>query len=197
MVLTENLGDCLPLLESKWTESRERAFTFFRETVRESEWEPDSLVAICDSTQTQAQAFGREMITRRFEDKDGPLYLARLSQHPGTELQIFASNYLMRFAVDNPERLSLLEPYFRTVLSKIGAGRTAKQRIFALLEQEALKEQNTAQLVTTLLERISATIAIEDKATCINILLKVAEKWPDLSSPLQAVEPELRQPHAV
>lgn len=197
LILTEHLGDSLPLLETSWTETRERAFTFFRETVRESDWSPESLVAICDSNKTEAQSFGREMITRRFEDKDGPLYLAQLSQHPGTNLQIFASNYLMRFASDQPERITLLEPYFRTVLSKIGAGRTAKQRIFALLEQEALKDQNTALLVTTLLDRISATIAIEDKATCINILLKVAAKWPDLTSPLQPVAPELRQPHAV
>ncbi|YCM42527.1 WGR domain-containing protein [Verrucomicrobiaceae bacterium 227] len=197
MILTEHLGDCLPLLETNWTETRERAFTFFRESVRESEWSPEDLVAICDSNKTEAQSFGREMITRRFEEKDGPLYLAQLSQHPGTDLQIFASNYLMRFAADQPDRITLLEPYFRTVLSKIGAGRTAKQRIFALLEQESLKDQNTAQLVTTLLERISATIAIEDKATCINILLKIAARWPALTSPLQPVAPELRQPHAV
>lgn len=196
LILTEHLGDALPLLETDWTETRERAFTFFR-SVRESDWSPESLVAICDSNKLEAQSFGREMITLRFQDKDGPLYLAQLSQHPGTDLQIFASNYLMRFASDHPERITLLEPYFRTVLSKIGAGRTAKQRIFALLEQEALKDQNTGQLVTTLLDRISATIAIEDKATCINILLQVAAKWPSLTSPLQPVAPELRQPHAV
>jgi len=197
LVISEHLGDCLPLLETEWTDSRERAFQFFRETVRESQWDPESLVAICDSNKIEAQSFGREMITRRFKDEDGPLYLSQLSQHPGTDLQIFASNYLMRFAVDQPERITLLEPYFRTVLSKIGAGRTAKQRIFSLLEQEALKDQNTAKLVGTLLERISATIAIEDKATCINILLKIAGRWPDLNSPLEPAEPELRQPHAV
>lgn len=196
-ILTEHLGDCLPLLETSWTDSRERAFQFFRETVDDSAWTPESLVAICDSTQTEAQSFGREMITRRFQDADGPFFLSQLSQHPSTELQIFASNYLMRFAVDHPDRITILEPYFRTVLSKIGAGRTAKKRIFTLLEQEALKDENTAHLVTTLLDRLSATIAIEDKATCIHILLKITARWPSLATPLKPLSPKLRQPYAL
>ena len=192
--IISQLGDALPLLETDWEDSREKAFVFFRDVVQEEDWTPESLVAICDSTHARAQDFGREMMTRRFREEDGPQYLTQLSQHPDTELQIFASNYLMRFAVDQPERIELLEPYFRTVLSKIGAGRTAKQRIFALLEQESQKNEKTAQLVATLLDRISATIAIEDKATCITILLKLSHKWPKIPVPLQPLDPELRTP---
>jgi len=103
----------------------------------------------------------------------------------------------MRYAVDRPEEIVMLEPYFRTVLSKIGAGRTAKQRIFALLEQESLKHQPTAKIVVDLLERISATIAIGDKAMCIDLLHRVSQKWPDLKGPMTFTSPQIWTPDPV
>ena len=192
-MLSEELGLAVTLLDGAWDDSRERAFAFFRDRVPEEAWDPDSLVAICDSVRSEVQDFGREMITRRFREEDGPHYLARLSQHPSTELQVFASNLLLRFAGGQPERVTFLEPYFRTVLSRIGAGRTAKQRVFALLEQEALADEAIAQLVTTLLSRISATIAVGDKARCISILRAIHQRWPELASPLTFNQPPLRR----
>ena len=193
-VITSDLGTATNLLDTDWEDCRERASAFFRDKVEEADWDPVSLVSICDSTRAEIQDFGREMITRRFREEDGPLYLSRLSQHPSTELQIFASNYLMRFAAGQPDKVALLEPYFRTVLSKIGAGRTAKQRVFALLEQESLKDEPTAQIVTDLLERISATIAIGDKSTCIALLHRISEQWPEISSPLGSISTVVREP---
>ena len=191
-ILTENLSAILPLLESTWPDCSEAAFDFCRDDIPESAWTPEALVSICDSIRPTVQDFGREMITRRFHEEDGPFYLARLSQHPSTALQIFASNYLLRYAAGQPDRIATLEPYFRTVLGKIGAGRTAKNRVFALLEKEGLSDQSTANLVAELLTRISATIAIEDKARCITILREIALKWPDVSTPLSLVQPTLK-----
>ncbi|MDQ8207874.1 WGR domain-containing protein [Coraliomargarita sp. SDUM461003] len=196
-LIRENLGDCLELLESDWADSKQHAMVFFREVVEEADWKPESLVSICDSTQVDVQDFGREMITRRFKDEDGPYFLMQLSQHPSTELQIFASNYLIRYAVDQPDRIALLEPYFRTVLTKIGAGRIAKQRIFSIIEQESMKDRGTAELAVQLLDRISATMAIGDKASCIYILQNIAREWPDLESPLAFAVPPVRQPFTV
>ncbi len=188
-VITDSPGDAVKLLETNWVDSSEAAMQFFRHEIREEHWSADALVAMCDSVKPEVQDFGREMITKRFQDQDGPQYLAQLSQHPSTELQVFASHYLMRYAVEQPERIALLEPYFRTVLSKIGAGRTAKQRIFELLEQESLKHEPTAKLVGELLTRISATIAIGDKAVCIQLLHSISQKWPELSHPLVFTSP--------
>ena len=190
--IIDELGAAATLLDSEWDDSRQRAFRFLTDKVPEEAWDPDSLVGICDSTRSEVQDFGCQLITRRFRDEDGPHYLARLSQHPSTALQIFASNFLLRFASGHPDRIQFLEPYFRTVLSRIGEGRTAKKRIFALLESEALADEPTAHLVAQLLTRISATIAIGDKAACITLLQRIQERWPDIATPLTFTPPPLR-----
>jgi len=184
----------LKLLEGPYDDSREWAFEFCRTGLQDGDWPPEALVALCDSSQPAVRTFGRELVTRLFREEDGPLYLARLSQHPTVEVQEFATNYLERFASGQPERIAELDLYFRTVLSRIGAGRVAKRRVLAFLEKEALADERVAGFVTTLLARQAGTVAIQDKAEMIRILDALRRAWPDLAGPLKVKPVEIYQP---
>lgn len=184
----------LKLLEGPFDDSREWAFVFCRDELDDGDWSPEALVAVCDSTNPAARAFGRELVTRLFREEDGPLYLTRLSQHPSVEVQLFATNYLERFAHGEPDRIAGLDLYFRTVLSKIGAGRVAKKRVLAFLEQEALADESVAERVNALLGRQAGTVAVQDKAEMIRILDVVRRAWPELDGPLEAKPVEEYQP---
>lgn len=135
---------------------------FFPRPDDRSELTPDILVAICDSVRPDVQQFGRELITRYFREEDGQTYLLRLSEHPGEALQLFASNYLERYASGRPERIGELEPYFTTVLSRVNKGRIAKQRCIAFLFREALSGEESAYIAARIFARQSATAAIGD-----------------------------------
>ena len=184
----------LKLLEGPYDDSRQWAFSFCRDHLSDGDWSPEALVAVCDSTNQAARAFGRELVTRLFREEDGPLYLARLSQHPTVEVQLFATHYLERFASGEPERIAGLDLYFRTVLSRIGAGRVAKQRVLAFLEKEALADQAVAVQVNALLGRQAGTVAIQDKAEMIRILNTLRLAWPELVGPLKVKTVEVYQP---
>lgn len=184
----------LKLLEGPYDDSREWAFAFCRTELRDGDWSPEALVALCDSNHPAAREFGRELVTRLFREEDGPLYLARLSQHPTVEVQVFATNYLERFASGEPERIEALDLYFRTVLSRIGAGRVAKRRVLNFLEKEALADKRVAAFTVNLLARQSGTVAIQDKAEMIRILDQLRRTWPDLEGPLKVKPVEIYQP---
>lgn len=192
--LRDDPGMMLGLLECPFDDTRERGFAFCRREIRDGDWTPEALVAICDSNQQLVRDFGRELVTRLFREQDGPLYLARFSQHPATEIQLFATNYLERFASGSVERIAGLDLYFRTVLSRIGAGRIAKQRVLAFLEREALASEAIAALVTPLLARQSGTVAIQDKAVMIRILDAIRRQWPAIPNPLKPVSVPIHTP---
>ena len=181
-----NAEDALRVLDNQWKDGREAGFAFFREAFSEDDWNPSLLVSVCDSNRPEVQAFGRELITRFFKNEDGPEYLTKLSQHPSPDLQTFATNYLERFAGGQPERIAGLELYFVTVLSAVNRGRVAKQRVLEFLRGQAIADREIAGVVTRILARQSATIAIGDRAACIRALLSIQEAWPELAqeSPL-------------
>ncbi len=176
--------DALGIVDSDWDDTRSFAFTYFRTTFSEDDWTPDLLVNLCDSVRQDVQTFGREMITRFFDEADGPEYLLKLSQHPSADLQLFATNYLEGFAAGNIEGIQKLEPYFVTVLSQVNKARVAKSRILQFLRTEAMKNDAAAQVAARILTRQSLTLAIGDKAECIEILRDIRKKYPNIETPI-------------
>jgi len=179
--------DAIGLLDAKWDDTRTFAMQFFRTHFRDEDWSPETLVAIADSVNPIVQAFGRELLTRFFKAEDGLNYLLKLSQHPGVSMQTFATNYLAQYAAGEPDRLRELEFYFRSVLSRVNKARVAKERIFTFLEQEALKSDEAAQYIAVIIAHISATVAIGDKARCIQIMRNIHEQYPDITLPVQFI----------
>lgn len=180
--------EAIRLLDAKWDDSRNFAIEFFRANFTESDWTPELLVSICDSVRTDIQALGTELITRFFAEENGVEYLLKLSQHPRPRVQLYATNYLQRFASDNLQNLQKLELYFITVLSQVNKVRVAKDRIFDFLHAEALKTSEAAHLVADIVSRISATCAIGDKATCIEIMRDIQARYPHVETIAKLVE---------
>ncbi len=182
------IKEAVRLVDAKWDDSRDFAFDYFRQNFEEKDWSPEILVSICDSVNPPVQQFGKELITKFFDEKDGEQYLLQLSQHPTADLQQFATNYLDRFASDNPENIEKLELYFTTVLSGINKSSVAKQRIFEFLKKEALKDEKTANIVAGILTRQSAMMVIRDKARCIAIMRDLQNVYPNLEMPIKVKE---------
>ncbi len=173
------------LLESKWEDSREFAFRVFHTEFTDADFTPYILVSICDSIRENVRQFGRDLVTRNFQQSYGQDYLLKFSEHPSADMQMFVTNYLKGFAVDNPERLEQLIPYFVTVLSGVNRGGVAKERIFAFLDAEAQKSEAAARVVAEILSRQSVTLVIGDKANAIQIMLKIRRLYPEVPLPIR------------
>lgn len=172
------------LLEAKWDDSREFAKRIFSNFTLQ-DWTPEVIISICDSVREDVRAFGRDLVIRNFANSYEQEYLLKFSEHPSADMQIFATNYLENYAIDNPERLRELTPYFLRVLCSVNRGRVAKQRIFAFLDTEAQKSEAAAQIVAEIITRQSITVAIGDKATAIQTMVKINRLYPHLSLPIQ------------
>lgn len=182
---SQEMLSAVRLLESKWEDSREFASRIFSTDFTNEDWTPEVMVSVCDSIREDVRSFGRDLVTRNFKEDYGQEYLLKFSEHPSTDMQMFATNYLENHAVNNYERLRELTPYFISVLSGVNRGRVAKKRIFAFLDAEAQKNEESAQIVAEILTRQSATMAIGDKATAIQIMLKIQKVYPQISLPIQ------------
>lgn len=181
-------SNALRLLNSPWPDTQNFALTFFRTRFEAADWTPTLLIFLVDHVEETIQRFGRELITQFFDAGAGPEYLAKLSQHPSTQVQLFASNFLQDHAGHQPERILGLQHYFLTVLSQVNRGRVAKDRVLQFLAQEAQQDQQVAALTLQLLTRLSATAARQDKAAFLTVLLALNKRYPDLPTPFTVNE---------
>ncbi len=183
--LRDEMAVTVKLLDCHWEDSRQFAFNLFSEQFSKDDLTPTVLVSICDSVRPEVQQFGRKLLTQYFADADGEEYLLKLSEHPTSDMQLFASNYLEQYACDNPQRLAQLTPFFLAVLNKVNKGRIAKQRIYHFLESEAVKSLSAAQTVAPILARQSVSMAIGDKAAAIRIMSRIQQQFPEVELPLR------------
>ncbi|WP_017719903.1 HEAT repeat domain-containing protein [Kamptonema formosum] len=173
------------LLESKWEDSREFARRIFSTEFSAEDWMPEVMVSVCDSVREDVRVFGRDLVRRNFQEGYGEEYLLKFSEHPSGDMQVFATNYLESYAADNADRLRELVPYFVTVLCQVNRGRVAKGRIFKFLDKEAQKSEEAARIVAEILTRQSVTLAIGDKATAVEIMVRIRRRFPGIELPIQ------------
>lgn len=177
-------NNALTVLDTTWDDTRAFAFHFFKTEFNETDWDLECLISIVDSVLPAVEQFGKEMITRYFNPDDGVTYLTKLSQHPSVNIQVFVTNYLNNYATDNVAKLKELDFYFRSVLTRVHKARIAKQRIFQFLHQEGKKNEEAAIFVTQIIDEVSATVSIRDKANCIAILTDLKALYPLLDTHL-------------
>lgn len=182
--IREERNSALAILDTNWDDTRIFAFHFFKTEFEASDWDLDCLIGIVDSVLPEVEQFGSEMITKYFNPNDGIAYLTKLSQHPSVNIQFFVTNYLKTYASDNVTKLQELDFYFRSVLTRVHKARVAKQRIYQFLQEEGRKSEAAAVFVTEILDDISATVTIQDKAHCIAILTDLKRLYPVLNSHL-------------
>ncbi len=188
----EDLLAATLVMASKWDDSRAYGFILFGETLQPAELNPAVVISICDSNREDVRRFGRDLVSKCFEAQDGLEYLLKFSEHPTTDMQLFASQYLEDYAADNPKRLAELTPYFGRVLAQVNRARVAKERIFNFLSIEAIKSAEAAQLVIEVLTRQSASIAVSEKARSLETLLKIHQLYPELTVPIKIKEAVLK-----
>ncbi|GAB2841008.1 WGR domain-containing protein [Ferruginibacter profundus] len=179
------------ITESKWQDTRQFAMQYFRENFTEADWNAETLITLADSIKPDVEAFGRELITKFFTAENGVQYLLQLSQHPSEKMQLFATNYLERFAAGDAHKIQSLDFYFRSVLTRVNKSRIAKNRIYLFLLEEGRKSEAVAKVVCTILSDVSAIAAIGDKAKCIDILLQLKALY-DVITPVKIKETEIR-----
>ena len=181
----------LSLLDADWDDTRSFAFHFFKTSFTESDWDADTLISIVDSIRPDVEQFGKEMIALHFKPEYAPVYLQKLSQHPGINVQAFLTNYLSTYAGGKPDILLQLSFYFRSVLTRVNKARVAKNRIFDFLRQEALLSAEAAEIIAPIIDDVSAQSTIQDKATCIEILSAIKNRYPHLDMHLTIKSPAI------
>ena len=85
-----------------------------------------------------------------------------------------------------------MSPYFVSVLSRVNKGRVAKDRVFRFLEHEAHTDEAAARIVSEILTCFSATSAIGDKATAIEIMAGIHARYPEIALPISVQPLEVR-----
>ncbi|XWK88930.1 MAG: WGR domain-containing protein [Phormidium sp.] len=176
------------IVESKWEDSQEFGFRLFNTFFTAEDLTPSVLITLCDSIKEEVRSFGRNLVTRYFKEADGQEYLLKFSEHPAADMQLFVTNYLESYAVNDPEKLEELTSYFITVLSLVNRGSVAKKRIFAFLNGEAQKSLEAATVVAEIMTRQSATMVIADKAAAIECMVNIKRTYPDLELPILVKE---------
>ncbi len=189
--------DFVRLFDTHWEDSRTFAKQFLRDRLTARDWTPEVLIALLDIPREDVQVFTLEFVERYVGKTEATDFLLRASQHPGRQVQGFAANWLETHATGQPEVIEQLEPFFKTLLSQISRGRVAKDRVFTFLASESAKNESTAQLVIPLLERLMLTIAIGDRARCLQILNDLRRRYPHLDTPLQVTATNLSQPKKI
>ncbi|QRN98892.1 hypothetical protein JRI60_07630 [Archangium violaceum] len=187
------LSTAVGLLDSRWDDARAFGFRYFRERFAPEDYSLEVLVSIADSVRKDVQAFGRDMLTRSFREEDGPELLLRLSEHPAPAVQLFATNYLERFASGKPALVEKLVPYFIRVLSQVNRGRVARQRVLGFLQREGRGTEAGGRMAMEVLHRMSATIAIEHRAAALEAMLSIAKAQPSVSLPFHIRPVEVRR----
>ena len=92
----------------------------------------------------------------------------------------------------DPDKLEQLTPYFVSILSRVNKGRVAKSRSILFLEEQALKNTESAKIAAHIFTRQSVTMAIGNKAKYIEAMLRIQNQYPDIQVPLDIQSVEVR-----
>ncbi|TAL23310.1 MAG: hypothetical protein EPO01_07400 [Aquabacterium sp.] len=185
----EQSAELLPLGDTAFDDARAYAQSLFGERLGDDSLGVDLLVAWIDHPRDWMQALGRSRLVRRMSAADASLCLTRLSQHPGTQVQLFVTQWLLELPTDDPVRLAqqlrALRPYFLSVLSQVHRGRVAKSRVTAFLRAQTAAPE-TAAVVAEIFARQVVSTSLTDKPQYIAGLRDIAARHPQIELPFLA-----------
>ncbi len=190
-------NEIFSLLDGEWDDSREAAYDMVRRRVQPQDWSPEAVVGLCDCTTLPAQRFGREILGDMFTKEHAEFFLMRLSEHPAAGFRLTIARLIREYAAGDPARIRKVEPALRTILSRVFTSRAAKDQIHRFLEAEI--ETGNAQtlgILAQLLETVSATCAVSDKARVLEHIVRLKTKMPELIPGAKILAPEIRSARA-
>ena len=190
--IRQNIDDALHILSSNWEDSRSFGFNFFSKNFPFDQWSTEQVISLCDNKHKEVQDLGQSLVAQQVNIGHGPKYLMALSEHPSLSMQKFIGPFLKEYASDDVDKVFALEPYIISVLTRVNKGRAAKDAVLKFLHTEALKERKLADMVSQIMEALSLSAAIHDKAAAIEIIRDLSEKYPGLEMPFKTKKLEVR-----
>ncbi len=182
----EQTDELLPLAEAGFDDARLYAETLIGDRLPDESLSLEFLISLVDHPSRWVQALGRSRLVRRMSAADAALCLTRLSQHPGPQVQLFVTQWLLELPTDDPialaARLRGLTPYFLAVLSQVHRGRTAKSRVIEFLRAQ-IAAPATAEVVAAIFARQVVTASLTDKPQYIAGLRDIAARHPTIALP--------------
>ncbi|UXH79569.1 hypothetical protein [Roseateles amylovorans] len=183
---TAQTEQLLPLVEAGFDDAIDYATRLFTERLPEASLGIDLLISLVDHPRPWVQALGRSRLVRRMSAAEASLCLTRLSQHPGTQVQLFVTQWLLELPTVDPvalaAQLRALTPYFLTVLSQVHRGRTAKSRVIDFLRAQTAAPE-TAEVVAAIFARQVVTASLTDKPQYIAGLRDISARHPGIDLP--------------
>ncbi len=180
------VDELLPLVETAFDDAKVYTQTLIGERLPDESLSIDLLISLVDHPSLWVQALGRSRLVRRMSAADAALCLTRLSQHPGPQVQLFVTQWLLELPTDDPaalaQRLRGLTPYFLAVLSQVHRGRTAKSRVIDFLRAQTVAP-DTAEVVASIFARQVVTASLTDKPQYIAGLRDIAARHPGIALP--------------
>lgn len=184
--------DALYILDTDLQDTRAFAQAYFEKNFGEKEWDPELIIALCDNVRPETQEFGTKILGQQFKEEHGAQYLKALSEHPDPVIQLYTTNYLDRYAMNNMDILAHIQPYFIRILSAINTKRVAKLRVIHFLEKQAAEGKEQAKYVTEVLNELLGTIAVRENETYVSLLRKIELEHSDIDTNLEIVPLEIR-----
>lgn len=182
----EQVDDLLPLAETGFEDTKAYTRALIGERLPDASLSIDLLIGLVDHPSLWVQSLGRARMVRRMSAADAALCLTRLSQHPGPQVQLFVTQWLLELPTDDPValagRLRGLTPYFLAVLSQVHRGRTAKTRVIDFLRAQTIAPE-TAEVVAAIFARQVVTASLTDKPQYIAGLRDIAARHPGVALP--------------
>ncbi len=189
--------DGFALFNSRWPEVR--AFAQARyDQLAASAWTIQTLLLLCDHTQPEAQAMGRQLLTQHFDPTQIARLLPQLAQHPSIAMQTFVAQALVRHVdvlpvQDDPaDLIEQLAPYLLTVLSHVNRSRVAKDAVHQWLNRLPARSARAAHAVASLYSRLVLSDAQCDRTVYVHALNQLHKQYPDQASPLVQIPLPLR-----
>ncbi|WKB51445.1 hypothetical protein [Eleftheria terrae] len=179
-------AELLPVADTLFDDARAWGQALFGERLPDESLSVELLIAWIDHPQEWLQALGRARLVRRMDAGEASLCLSRLSQHPGIQVQLFVTQWLLELPSGDPARLAqqlrALKPYFLTVLSQVHRARAAKTRVIDFLRRQ-VGAPETAAVVAEIFARQVVTASLTDKPQFIAGLRDIAARHPQIELP--------------
>ena len=185
--------DIFTLLDGEWDDSREAAYQLVRERLAAEHWSPEAVVGLCDCITLPAQRFGREVLGKVFSQENSEFFLMRLSEHPAAGFRLTIARLIREYAAGNANRVRKVQHALRTILSRVFSSRSAKEQIYSFIDDEIARgDLEILKPIADVLDTVSATCAVADKARILGLIARMKSRYPDLVAHADVIEPELR-----
>lgn len=174
----------LSLVESRWADTREAAFSLLRRADFAT-LGLDGIISLCDSGVADVRAFGREQVEAHFDAIDVQALLFALVEHPARDMRRLAFELVEAHLAPGFVPLARLEGFCRAVLMDLSPDLQVKVALLAFLERRGAADERQAELVTEWLGRVVRTHTSTDFERVMTVLATVQLAFPDVPSEVQ------------